>query len=43
MAQEYLNQRILKSVVELLREYEKRKKLKSSISQTIKHLLENAN
>jgi hypothetical protein len=40
MAAEYLNQRIRKEVVESLRKYEKKQKLKPSISNTIKHLLE---
>ncbi len=43
MASEYLNQRIEKSVVEALRKYEKKNRLDPSISQTIKHLLDNAN
>lgn len=38
----YLNQRIAKAVVERLRKYERKHKLKQSISQTIKHLLDNA-
>jgi hypothetical protein len=35
----YLNQRIKKEVVKRLRKYEKERKLKSSISATIEHLL----
>jgi hypothetical protein len=35
MAQEYVNERILKRVVERLRKYEKKNKLPPSISQTI--------
>lgn len=42
MATEYLNLRIRKRVVERLRKYEKKKKLKPSISQTINQLLDNA-
>lgn len=41
MAQAYLNERILKSVVERLRKYEKKNKLPPSISKTINHLLDN--
>ena len=36
---QYLNERIRKDIVESLRRYEKKKKLPASISQTIKHLL----
>lgn len=37
----YLNQRIRKEVVESLRKYEKKQKLKPSISNTIEQLLKN--
>lgn len=39
MRQEYLTQRIRKEVVESLRKYEKKQKLKPSISNTILQLL----
>lgn len=39
MRAEYLTQRIRKEVVESLRKYEKRRKLKPSISNTIEHLI----
>lgn len=38
----YMNQRIRKEVVESLRKYEKKQKLKPSISNTIEHLLKQA-
>ena len=46
MRAEYITQRIRKEVVESLRRYEKKQKLKTSISKTIELLLklsENAN
>lgn len=39
MPTEYVTQRIRKDVVESLRRYEKKKKLKPSISNTIEELL----
>lgn len=43
MPNQYLNQRIEKSVVEALRKYERKHKLKKSISNTIERLLTLAN
>lgn len=40
MPKQYLNQRIEKSTVAALRKYEKKNKLKPSISKTIDKLLE---
>ena len=37
---QYLNQRIEQKTVQALRKFEKRKKLKPSITKTIKYLLE---